>query len=137
MRILSAISIVCVLLAACTSGDEINGRSIKTANRSVNMIKDRLSIEKRIEFEVSYWTLRGAIRDRDEFLDKVGGSTAEELIVLGKEVFQQRKNDGFKQYNQYSDWEEMIASYAQVRLDQGKSKNQNQRDKDNNVLYKL
>lgn len=137
MRILSAISIVCVLLAACTSGDEINGRSIKTANRSVNMIKDRLSIEKRIEFEVSYWTLRSAIRDRDEFLDKVGGSTAEELIVLGKEVFQQRKNDGFKQYNQYSDWEEMIASYAQVRLDQGKSKNQNQRDKDNNVLYKL
>lgn len=137
MRILSAISIVCVLLTACTSGDEVNGRSIKTANRSVNMIKDRLPIEKRIEFEVSYWTLRDAIKNRDEFLDKVGGNTAEELIVLGKEVFQQRKKDEFKQYNQYNSWEEMIASYAQERLDQDKPKNQNKRDRDNNVLYQL
>ena len=139
MKVLSTvfIFIMCALLMGCVGGDEVNGRSIKSANRSVNRIKDRLSTEQRIEFEVSYWTLRDSIRNKDEFLDAVGGKNVEELIVMGKEVFQQRKNSGFKNYDQYDSWEQMIAKYAQERIDQKRHKKPDPRDQANNVLYNL
>lgn len=126
-------------LLGCTSGSQINGRSVKTANRSVSMIKDRLPTEQRIEFEVSYWTIRDAIRNNEEFLDLVDGKSAEEMIVLGKENFQQRKNDGFKGYEKYASWEQMIAKFTQDRINQSRHKNKAEanRDRDNNVLYKL
>jgi len=139
MRILSTIFVLAlsITLVACTSGNQINARSIKTANRSVSMIKDRLPTEQRIEFEVSYWTLRDSIKSRDEFLDTVGGKTPEELVVLGKEVFQTRKNSGFKNYEQYTSWEQMIAKFTQERIDQNRSIKSDPRDKDNSVTYKL
>jgi len=128
---------MCVLLIGCSGGPEVSGRSLKSANKSVARIKDRLPTEKRIEFEVSYWTLRDSIRDRDEFLDTVGGKNVEELIVLGKEVFQQRKDSGFKDYEQYSSWDQMIAKFTQQRIDQNKRKKPDPRDEGNSVLYKL
>ena len=139
MKVLSTIFIfiMCTLLTGCIGGDEVNGRSIKSANRSVNRIKDRLSTEQRIEFEVSYWTLRDSIRNKDEFLDAVGGKNVEELIVMGKEVFQQRKNSGFKNYDQYDSWEQMIAKYTQERIDQKRHKKPDPRDQNNNILYDL
>ena len=139
MRILSTVFvfIMCVLLIGCSGGPEVSGRSLKSANKSVAKIKDRLPTEKRIEFEVSYWTLRDSIRNRDDFLDTVGGKNVEELIVLGKEVFQQRKDSGFKDYEQYSSWEQMIAKYTQERIDQNRRKKPDPRDEGNSVLYKL
>lgn len=139
MRIIATVSIfiICTFLLGCTKGNEVNGRSLKTANRSVSMIKDRLPTEQRIEFEVSYWTIRDSIRQREEFLDTVDGKSVEELIVMGKEVFQQRKNSGFIAYDQYNSWEQMIAKFTQERIDQNKSKNFDPRDSDNNVLYNL
>ena len=139
MRILSTVFvfIMCAFLMGCSGGSEVSGRSIKSANKSVARIKDRLPTEKRIEFEVSYWTLRDSIRNRDEFLDTVGGKNVEELIALGKEVFQQRKDAGFKDYEQYATWDQMIAKYTQQRIDQGKRKRPDARDQSNNVLYKL
>jgi len=140
MKVLSTIIvfIMSFLLVACVAGNEVNGRSIKSANRSVNRIKNRLPTEQRIEFEVSYWTLRDSIRDRDEFLDTVGGKTVEELIVLGKEVFLQRKSNGFHSYDQYSSWEQMIAKYTKERIDQNKPKKGTRaRDEANNILYSL
>lgn len=141
MRVLSTIFIfaISVTLVACTSGGEINGRSIKSANKSVNRIKDKLPTEQRIEFEVSYWTLRDSIRDKGEFLDTVGGKTPEELTVLGKEVFQKRKSSGFKNYQQYSSWEQMIAQFTQERINQNRSAGAKrvQRDTGNSVLYDL
>ncbi len=141
MRVSSTvfIFITCVFLLGCISGNEVNGRSIKSANKSVNRIKHRLPTEQRIEFEVSYWTLRDSIKDRDEFLDTVGGKTVEELIVLGKAVFQQRKNSGFQNYDQYSSWDQMIAKYTQERINQNKHPTirSRQQDQDNNVLYRL
>jgi hypothetical protein len=101
------------------------------------MIKDRLPTEQRIEFEVSYWTLRDSIKDREEFLDTVDGKNSEEMVVLGKEVFQQRKNSGFIAYDQYDNWEQMIAKFTQERIDQNRSKEYDPRDSANNVLYKL
>ena len=139
MRVLPTIfiSLICAFLIGCSSGGEVSGRSIKSANKSVNRIKNRLPTEQRIEFEVSYWTLRDSIKNREEFLDTVGGKTPYELIVLGKEVFQQRKSTGFTNYEQYTSWEQMIAKFTQERIDQNKRKKPDPRDEGNSVLYKL
>lgn len=139
MRILSTvlISFTFALLIGCSSGGEVSGRSIKSANKSVNRIKNRLPTEKRIEFEVSYWTLRDSIKNREDFLDTVGGKTPDELIVLGKEVFQQRKSSGFKNYDQYSNWEQMISKFTQERINQTRHKKIDPRDDGNSVIYKL
>lgn len=139
MRFLSTVFvfIICTQLLGCSKGSEINGRSLKTANRSVSMIKNRLPTEQRIEFEVSYWTLRDSIKNKDEFLDNVDGKSADELIVLGKEVFKNRKNAGFKSYEQYNSWDQMIAKFTQERIDQNKHRKFDSRDRANSVLYKL
>ncbi len=141
MKFLSSIFIFILfsLLLGCGSGSEINGRNLKTANQSVSMIKDRLSVEKRIEFEVSYWTVRDLKKNNRAFLATVDGKNADAIIIMGKEIFQQRKNDGFPKYEKYSNWDHMIAEYVQERLDQNKPRSQSQfnRDQANNVLYNL
>ncbi len=47
-------------LIACGKGQEINGHNTATAYRSVKALKNRLSPDNRIEFEVSFWTIRDA-----------------------------------------------------------------------------
>lgn len=101
------------------------------------MIKDRLPTEQRIEFEVSYWIVRDAIKNKQAFLDLVDGKSAEEMIVLGKENFLQRKHSGFKAYEKYMSWEQMIAKFTQDRIDQGRHKKSAGTERDNNVLYDL
>jgi hypothetical protein len=131
----------CATLMACSKGQEINGHTTSTAYRSVKALKNRLSPDKRIEFEVSFWTIRDAKKDDKEFLDVVDGKTPEEIIAIGKEIYQERKAAGFKGYEQYSSWEEMIAKFGKERIDQdnrkGKSKEAQDKDKANDVLYKL
>ncbi|MFZ2726146.1 MAG: hypothetical protein WAX77_07855 [Methylococcaceae bacterium] len=130
----------CFSLVACNKGQEINGHNTKTAFRSVKALKNRLSAEKRIEFEVSFWTIRDANKDESKFLDIVDGKKPEEIIAIGKEVYQQRKNAGDAAYQQYSSWEEMITKFGRERIDQdnhvGKKK-EDPKDKANDVLYKL
>lgn len=129
---------ICALLLGCTSGNQVSGRSIKSANKSVNRIKSRLPTEKRIEFEISYWTLRDSIKDKKEFLNTIGGKTHEELIILGKNIFQQRKNEGFRAYEEFSSWDQMIAKYTQERIDQSKyNKSERRRGNNDSILYKL
>ncbi len=139
MRVLPTVLTIffCLFLTACSKGNEINGRSLRTANRSVSYIKDRLPVEKRIEFEVSYWSLRDAIRDRKEFLDAVDGKTPEELIEEGKKLFQERKNAGYKGYDQFDSWEQMVAEFTKQRMEQNRRKRVDPRDRQNNVLYRL
>lgn len=131
----------CATLIACSKGQEINGHNTATAYRSVKALKNRLSPDQRIEFEVSFWTIRDAKKDNKEFLDVVDGKTPEEIIAIGKEIYQERKAAGFKGYEQYSSWEEMIAKFGKERIDQdnrkGKSKEAQDKDKANDVLYKL
>ena len=131
----------CATLIACGRGQEINGHTTATAYRSVKALKNRLSPDKRIEFEVSFWTIRDAKKDNKEFLNAVDGKNPEEIIAMGKEIYQERKAVGFKGYDQYSSWEEMIAKFGKERLDQenrrGKSKGEKGTEKANNVLYKL
>ena len=139
MRILSTtfVFIICASLMGCMGGDQINARSLKSANRSVSRIKNRLPTELRIEYEVSYWTLRDSIRDKDDFLDTVNGKNPDELIVLGKEVFQERKNSGFKSYVQYNNWDQMITHFTQKRIDQGRSQKTTRPPQNGSVIYSL
>lgn len=130
----------CTSLIACSKGQQINGHNIRTAYRSVKALKNRLSPDARIEFEVSFWTLRDSIKDEKEFLNTVDGKKPEEIIALGKELYQQRKNSGFADYEKYSSWDEMIAKFGKERIDQDNRKGKNQadpKDRANEVLYKL
>ncbi|MDO8940126.1 MAG: hypothetical protein Q7U98_13320 [Methylicorpusculum sp.] len=126
-------------LFGCGSGGEINGRNSSTAFRSVKMIKERLPQEKRIQFEVSFWTIRDANKDESAFLDAVDGKNPDEIIMLGKEIYDQRKSQGFKEYEQYSSWEDMISKFGQERMNQDRTIKVDPRDRDktNDVLYKL
>ena len=139
MRVLSTVFvfIICASLIGCTSGNQINARSLKSANRSVNRIKNRLPTEKRIEFEISYWTVRDSIKNKSDFLDTINGKTPEELIALGKDVFQNRKNSGFKEYVQYNNWDQMISQFTQQRIDQSRSSKTARPPRNGSVLYRL
>jgi hypothetical protein len=130
----------CALLMACGKGEQINGQNTKTAYRSVKALKNRLPANSRIEFEVSFWTIRDANKDDSKFLEIVDGKKPEEIIALGKEIYQERKNAGFANYTQYSSWEDMIAKFGQERDDQdnrGGKKKEDAKDKANDILYKL
>ena len=139
MRILSIfiISFSILMSTGCGKGSQINGRSFKTALMSVKMIKGRLPQEQRIAFELSFWAIRTAYRKNSEFLDIVDGKTPDELIEVGKEVFEKRKSEGFEEYQQYSNWDEMIAKYAKERAEQNTKKKRDPRDAENSVMYKL
>ncbi len=127
----------CASLLACGKGEEINGHNTKTAYRSVKTLKNRLSTDARIEFEVSFWTIRDAKKDDKEFLSIVDSKKPNEIIALGKEIYQQRKQSGYKGYENYKNWEEMIAKFGKERMDQDNRKGKSKEDKENDVLYKL
>ena len=101
------------------------------------MIKGRLPQEQRIAFELSFWAIRTAYRNNKEFLDIVDGKTPDELIEVGKEVFAKRKAEGFKEYQQYANWDEMISKYTKEREEQNTKRKRDPRDAENSVMYKL
>lgn len=111
----------CTMLVAC-NGQEINAHSEKTAYKSVKMIKNHLHEDMRVEYEMSFWMIRDAKKDKDEFLKTVDGKKAPEIIAMGKEIYAQRKAEGFAEYQHYKTWEEMMAKYDRDRINQGKSK---------------
>ena len=121
--------IVCSLLIGCNRSHQINGSSMRTVSRSVNSIKEKLPLDQRIEFEVSYWSLRDELKNNKDFLNEIDGMTPEKLIAKGKEIFEKRKASGVKNYQQYANWDEMIAQYTQERIDQNRKKTPDPRDK--------
>jgi len=142
MKKLSTLLIIlgCLALIACSKGQEINGHTTKTAYRSVKVLKNRLLPENRIEFEVAFWTIRDANKEDSKFLTVVDGKKPEEIVALGKEIYQQRKDAGIQNYKQYSSWEEMITKFGRERIEQDNRKSpkkEDPRDKANDVLYKL
>lgn len=126
-----------VSLLGCSKGNEVSGRSMRSAYRSVSRIKDRLPTEERIEFELSFWALRDDIKNKDDFLDEVGGKTHLEVIEMGKSLYQKRKTTGYKEYEKFNSWDQMITHYSQQRLDQNKRKRPDDRDAENSVIYDL
>ena len=126
----------CTSLIACSKGQQINGHTTRTAFRSVKALKNRLPPDARIEFEVSFWTIRDSIKSEKEFLSAVDGKKPEEIIAMGKELYQQRKNSGFAGYEKYANWDDMIAKFGKERIDQDNRKiKEDPKDKANDVLY--
>ncbi len=121
----------CALLVGCNKSHQINGSSLKTVNRSINSIKEKLPLDQRIEFEVSYWSLRDSIKNNKDFLNEIDGMTPEKLIERGKQIFEERKASGVKEYQQYQNWDQMVAQYTQERIDQNRKKAPDPRDKNN------
>jgi hypothetical protein len=113
---------------ACGRGSEINGHSTKTAYRSVKGLKKYMPAETQLEFEVSFWMLRDANKDDDAFLNIVDGKKPEEIIDMGKALYQERKASGFKEYEQYASWEAMITKFGKERLDQDKIRKGREQD---------
>lgn len=113
----------------CNKSHQINGSSLKTVNRSMAAIKERLPLDQRIEFEVSFWTLRDEVRNNKDFLDAIDGKTPEQLIETGKELFLKRKASGNKEYEKFATWDQMITQYTQERIDQNRKKTPDARDK--------
>lgn len=126
-------------MTGCNKGHQINGSSMRTVNRSMTSIKERLPLDQRIEYEVSFWTLRDELKDNQAFLDAVDGKTPEQLIETGKELFNKRKAAGYKDYEKFASWEQMIAQYSQERIDQNRKKPVDDRDKKypHRVDYKM
>lgn len=132
--------IISIVLTACGKSNSVNGHTMRTAYRSVKMIRDKLPPDNKIEFEVSFWTLKDASKSEAEFLDNVDGKSPWDIIDMGKEVYQQRKSTGFKGYEKYNSWEEMIAKYDKERMDQDKQHPKAAKDYDSpntTILYNL
>lgn len=132
--------ILCLALNACNKGGTVNGHTARTAYRSVKMIKERLPPDNKVEFEVSFWTIRDAHPADDEFLETVDGKSPWEIIDMAKEIYQQRKSTGFKGYEKYNSWDEMIAKFDKERMDQetrpGSTKREDTK-KNGTILYNL
>ncbi|MGY6275805.1 hypothetical protein [Methylomonas sp. MgM2] len=112
----NSFGLVClVLTAACGSAGEINGHSLKTANKSVNFIKEHLSDDLRVEFEVAYWALRKQFKNDEEFLQAIDRKSAQDLIALAKADFAKQKAAGIKEYAAYDNWEEMLSQQIERR----------------------
>lgn len=126
-----SILLACALLVGCNKSHQINGSSMKTVNRSMNSIKEKLPLDQRIEYEVSFWSLRDDVRNNKDFLNEIDGLTPEQLITKGKEIFQKRKASGNKDYQKYDSWDQMISQYTQERIDQNRKKTPDDRDKSN------
>ena len=128
----------CTFLVACNGGQKINGHSEKTVYRSVQMIKQRLPEITRLEYEIAFGLLREAEKDNAIFFKSIDGKTPAELIAMGKEIFQQRKEEGVAQYQIHQNWEEMIKNYQQQRAAQ-KVETDIKKDSKNNraIDYKL
>ncbi|WP_367650874.1 hypothetical protein [Methylomonas sp. ZR1] len=131
MRVLAIVliaSLAC-LMGACSKANQINARSLQTAQKSVFYIKEHLPEAERMPFEVSYWLLREQIKNNDEFLQLIDGKTSKELIDLGKDNFTKRKAAGDKEYARYENWEQMIAKSSQQRNAQETEESADPRDK--------
>jgi len=142
MKKLSTLLLIlfCSILVACSNnGLKINGHTTATAFKSVKMIKNRLPVETRLEYEIAFGIIRDEKKDDKEFLNTVDNQIPDAIIALGKDIYQQRKNAGNPTLASYSSWEEMISKFTKVRTDQDKVKNKRdlRDDPKDNVLYKL
>lgn len=131
-----AVFALSTILPGCGGSDEVSGRSVRTANKSAIYIKRHLPAEQQLEFEMAYGIVHTATKDDKEFLKKVGGKKPDKVIAMAKEIFQEKKNAGLKEYQKYASWEQMIADSMQGRIEQNKRKKSDPRDSKNNPMYK-
>jgi hypothetical protein len=110
-----------IALSACGNANQINGKSMKSAHKSVAFIKEHLPANQRVEFEVAYWGLRNQIKDDAEFLKTIDQKTSADIIELGKASFAKNKAAGVAEVASYESWDQMIARQIQQRAEQDRS----------------
>lgn len=110
-----------IALSACGNANQINGKSMKTAHKSVAFIKEHLPANQRVEFEVAYWGLRNQIKDDAEFLKAIDNKTSADIIELGKAGFAKNKAAGMAEVADYDNWDQMIAKQLEQRTEQDRS----------------
>lgn len=106
---------------ACGNAGQINAHSLKTAQKSVNFIKDHLPAEQRMEFEMAFWALRNQIKNEADFLKAIDGKSAQDLVALAKANFADQKAAGAKEYAAYETWEQMLGRQIELRNTQDSS----------------
>jgi hypothetical protein len=132
-----------IALVGCGNGQKINAHNEKTAYKSVKMIRPRLQEELRVQYEMSFWMIRDDKKDDAEFLNTVDGKMPEEIIALGKEIYEKRKAAGSPEYKDYKSWDDMMAKYDRDRMKQGKPKSDVKKDvgdpvkANDNINYQL
>ncbi|WGS85097.1 hypothetical protein [Methylomonas sp. UP202] len=112
---------ICIALIACGNSNQINGKSMKTAHKSVAFIKEHLPANQRVEFEVAYWGLRNQIKDDAEFLKTIDNKTSTDIVELGKASFAKNKAAGVAEVVDYDNWDQMIAKQIEQRTEQDRS----------------
>lgn len=112
---------ICIALSACGNANQINGKNMKTAHKSVAFIKEHLPANQRVEFEVAYWGLRNQIKDDAEFLKTIDSKTSADIIELGKASFAKNKAAGVAGVAGYDNWDQMLAKQIEQRAEQDRS----------------
>ena len=117
IRMLVVLLATMLLVTGCGQGDKINASSNKTLYRSMIGLKGPLPERKRVEFEVSFWSLKQTSAGDKPFRSTVGGKTVDEIIAMGRDNFAQRTAAGEKGYDKYNDWDSMIDTLVKERSD--------------------
>ncbi len=117
IRMLVVLLATMFLVTGCGKGGKINASSSKTLYRSMTSLKGGLPERQRIEFEVSFWSLKQTSAGDKAFRSMVGGKTVDEVIAMGRDNFAQRKAAGEKEYDKYNDWNSLIDALIKERSD--------------------
>ncbi len=132
------IILVCLFVVACGGEPTVNGKNSRAAAATMRRVKHYMPVEQQLEFEIAYWTTREAVGDNRKFLNTVDGKTGAEIIELGKQYFSERKASGIPAYTKYDSWGDMLAQVSAERKATAIPRQRmTQKDKANNVLYKL
>ncbi len=107
--------IFAVLLSACGQSDKINARSERSMYRSMSGIQRNLPAQQKVEFQVSFWSLKQFAENEAEFRDQIHRKTVPEIIELGKENFVAQSAKGNAKFIKYATWDEMIAELVEER----------------------
>ena len=132
------IVLFCLFATGCGGKPTINGHNIRTANRSLIMMKRALPTDQRLEFEIAFWTLKDAHPKNSDFLDIVDDQTVDEVIELGRKSFNESSAAGITAYTKYASWDDMLDKVQKERAATALPKEPiSERDKKNDVLYQL
>lgn len=110
--ITSALIIIFLFLNGCDrASSSINASSDKTLYRSVKGIKEFLPGDKKLSFEIGFWSLKRWSENDEQFKELIHRKTADEVIALAKEKFEEKKSSGDPRLADYPSWDEMIKKF--------------------------
>ncbi len=120
-----------LLVTSCGMGDQINANSENSLYRSVTTLQRRLQDKERVEFEVSFWSLKQYAESEEAFRSQVNGKTVYEVIDMGKANFTKQKAAGNPEYTEFDSWDSMIASLVNERRQS--ARRYDKRDRSNTI----